>query len=122
MAMTKSVGFFAMIDRRRLLDDLKPLLRVVEADLRARCEELAQINEDLKQEYDQARDDKRLVPLPVRYFRVKHGRVGDLVGRARLLPSRWSGGRGSCRAAFCQVFVVSGSAGASPSRSLAARK
>jgi hypothetical protein len=44
-----------MIDRQRLLNDLKPLLRELEADLRARCDEVAQINEDLKKEYEQAR-------------------------------------------------------------------
>ena len=44
-----------MIDRQRLLNDLKPLLRELEADLRARCDEVAQINDDLKKEYEQAR-------------------------------------------------------------------
>ena len=32
-----------MIDRQQLLNDLKPLLRVVEADLRTRCDELAKL-------------------------------------------------------------------------------
>ncbi len=44
-----------MIDRKRLLSDLKPLLRELETDLRARCDEVPQINADLKNEYDQAR-------------------------------------------------------------------
>lgn len=36
-----------MIDRQQLLTDLKPLLREMEADLRARCDEVAQSNADL---------------------------------------------------------------------------
>ena len=44
-----------MINRQQLLADLKPLLKDVEADLRARCDEVPQIDADLKQEYEQAR-------------------------------------------------------------------
>ena len=44
-----------MIDRQRLLNDLKTLLKEVEADLRARCDEVPQIDADLKKEYEQAR-------------------------------------------------------------------
>jgi len=44
-----------MIDRQKLLSDLKPLLKTVEADLRARCDEVPQIDADLKKEYEQAR-------------------------------------------------------------------
>jgi len=43
-----------MIDRHRLLADLKPLLKEVEADLRARCDEVPQIDADLKKEYNEA--------------------------------------------------------------------
>ncbi len=38
-----------MIDRQRLLNDLKPILGELEADLRARCDEVAQINADLQE-------------------------------------------------------------------------
>jgi hypothetical protein len=48
-----------MIDRQQLLADLKPLLRELEADLRARCDEVAQINADLTKEYEQARAANR---------------------------------------------------------------
>lgn len=48
-----------MIDRKQLLADLKPLLRELEADLRARCDEVAQINTDLTKEYEQARAANR---------------------------------------------------------------
>jgi hypothetical protein len=48
-----------MIDRKQLLADLKPLLRELEADLRARCDEVAQINADLLKEYEQARAANR---------------------------------------------------------------
>jgi hypothetical protein len=48
-----------MIDRKQLLADLKPLVKEVEIDLRARCDEVAQINEDLQKEYDQARKAER---------------------------------------------------------------
>src|SRR5689334_558869 len=44
-----------MIDRHRLLADLKPVLKEMEADLRARCDEVPQIDADLKKEYEQAR-------------------------------------------------------------------
>jgi hypothetical protein len=44
-----------MIDRHQLLEDLKPVLRDVEADLRARCDEVAAIDAGLKKEYDEAR-------------------------------------------------------------------
>ncbi|HEY8667121.1 MAG TPA: BREX-2 system adenine-specific DNA-methyltransferase PglX, partial [Tepidisphaeraceae bacterium] len=44
-----------MIDRQRLLNDLKPVLREIEADLRARCDEIPQIDAGLKTEYEQAR-------------------------------------------------------------------
>jgi hypothetical protein len=49
-----------MIDRKRLLADLKRLLREIEADLRARCDEVVQINADLKKEYEQARAANRV--------------------------------------------------------------
>jgi hypothetical protein len=48
-----------MIDRQRLLDHLKPLLRLMETDLRARCDEVAQINANLTKEYEQARAANR---------------------------------------------------------------
>lgn len=48
-----------MIDRKQLLTDLKPLLREIEADLRARCDEVAQVNADLTKEYEQARAANR---------------------------------------------------------------
>src|SRR5688572_8401301 len=48
-----------MIDRKRLLSDLKPLLRELEVDLRARCDAVAEINKNLKKEYDQAREAER---------------------------------------------------------------
>lgn len=44
-----------MVNRQRLLDDLKPLLKQMEADLRARCDEVGEINDGLKREYEQAR-------------------------------------------------------------------
>jgi hypothetical protein len=44
-----------MIDRQQLLADLKPLLKELETDLRARCDEVPQINAGLKAEYDEAR-------------------------------------------------------------------
>lgn len=49
-----------MVDRQQLLADLKPLLRVMEADLRARCDEVARINTDLTNEYNQARAVSRV--------------------------------------------------------------
>lgn len=48
-----------MIDRQQLLADLKPLLRELEADLRARCDEVAQINAGLTKEYEEARSANR---------------------------------------------------------------
>jgi len=48
-----------MINRQQLLADLKPLLRELEADLRARCDELVQINADLTKEYGEARAANR---------------------------------------------------------------
>ena len=48
-----------MIDRKKLLDDLKPLLKELEADLRARCDEVPEIDTGLKQEYQQAKDTGR---------------------------------------------------------------
>lgn len=48
-----------MIDRKQLLTDLKPLLKKLEADLRARCDEVPSINVDLEKEYRQARDARR---------------------------------------------------------------
>lgn len=48
-----------MIDRKQLLDDLKPLLRGVEEDLRARCDEAPQIDQALQEEYKQARSAGR---------------------------------------------------------------
>jgi hypothetical protein len=44
-----------MIDRKQLLADLKPFLKKVEADLRARCDEVPNIDTALRQEYEQAR-------------------------------------------------------------------
>jgi hypothetical protein len=44
-----------MIDRHQLLEDLKPVVRDVEADLRARCDEVTAIDAGLKKEYDEAR-------------------------------------------------------------------
>jgi hypothetical protein len=49
-----------MIDRQKLLADLKPLLRELEADLRARCDEVVQINADLTKEYEEARAADRV--------------------------------------------------------------
>jgi type I restriction-modification system DNA methylase subunit len=49
-----------MIDRKQLLTDLKPLLREMETDLRARCDEVAQINAGLAREYEEARAAKRV--------------------------------------------------------------
>lgn len=48
-----------MIDRKRLLDDLKPLLRAVEEDLRARCDEAPEIDQALQAEYTEARSAGR---------------------------------------------------------------
>src|SRR5690349_4581893 len=44
-----------MIDRQQLLHDLRPFLKEVEDDLRARCDEVPQIDADLKREYEEAR-------------------------------------------------------------------
>src|SRR5689334_2251741 len=43
-----------MIERQRLLNDLKPLLRELETDLRARCDEAPHVKASLKAEYDAA--------------------------------------------------------------------
>lgn len=43
-----------MIDRRQLLEDLKPLLRAMEEDLRARCDEVPDIDRTLQAEYQKA--------------------------------------------------------------------
>lgn len=48
-----------MIDRQQLLADLKPLLKELEVDLRVRCDEVAQINADLTNEYNEARAANR---------------------------------------------------------------
>jgi len=48
-----------MIDRKQLLDDLKPLLRELETDLRARCDEVPEIDRSLRAEYEQARSAGR---------------------------------------------------------------
>lgn len=48
-----------MISRKTLLDDLTPLLKELEADLRARCDEVTEINAGLEQEYKQARSAGR---------------------------------------------------------------
>ncbi|HEV8523419.1 MAG TPA: BREX-2 system adenine-specific DNA-methyltransferase PglX, partial [Terriglobales bacterium] len=48
-----------MVDRQHLLADFKRLLRDMEVDLRARCDEVAQINADLMKEYEQARAANR---------------------------------------------------------------
>src|SRR5512140_2993745 len=48
-----------MVNRQRLLDDLKPLLKQMEADLRARCDEVAEIDAGLQNEYQEARSADR---------------------------------------------------------------
>ncbi len=48
-----------MINRKQLLDDLKPLLRELEADLRARCDEVPEIDRSLRAEYEDARSAGR---------------------------------------------------------------
>ena len=48
-----------MIERKLLLDDLKPLLRKIEADLRERCDDVDEIHEGLVKEYEQARAAER---------------------------------------------------------------
>ena len=49
-----------MIDRKQLLTDLKPLLKVLETDLRARCDEVSTVSADLAHAYEQARAAKRV--------------------------------------------------------------
>jgi hypothetical protein len=53
-----------MIDRQQLLADLNPLLREMEADLRARCDEVAQINADLMKTIT-------TIPAPSRWGRCR---------------------------------------------------
>jgi hypothetical protein len=48
-----------MVDRQKLLADLKPLLRELEADLRARCDDVAEIGQLLTKEYNEARAANR---------------------------------------------------------------
>ena len=48
-----------MIDRKKLLGDLKPLLQEVEEDLRARCDEVPEIDQALQAEYNAARSAGR---------------------------------------------------------------
>lgn len=48
-----------MIDRKKLLNDLKPLLRAMEEDLRARCDEVPEIDLTLQAEYNAARSAGR---------------------------------------------------------------
>jgi type I restriction-modification system DNA methylase subunit len=48
-----------VIDRLTLLSDLQKLVRQLEADLRARCEELSAINSKLQAEYDTAKSAER---------------------------------------------------------------
>ncbi len=48
-----------MVNRLELLADLKALVKAMEADLRTRCDEVAQINEGLQKEYEQARAAER---------------------------------------------------------------
>ena len=48
-----------MINRQQLLADLKPLLKEIEADLRARCDEVPELDADLKKEYEAAREAHR---------------------------------------------------------------
>jgi hypothetical protein len=48
-----------MINRKQLLDDLKPLLRELEEDLRARCDEAPQIDQALQADHKQAREAGR---------------------------------------------------------------
>jgi SAM-dependent methyltransferase len=49
-----------MIERQALLADLKPLLRDLQADLRARCDEVAEVNARLTKEYEEARAGDRV--------------------------------------------------------------
>jgi hypothetical protein len=48
-----------MIDRKRLLDDLRKLVTKLEKDLRERCEENAEVDARVRLEYDQAKEAKR---------------------------------------------------------------
>lgn len=48
-----------MIDKHQLLTDLQKLLPRLEADLRARCDEVATLAAELQREYDEARAAKR---------------------------------------------------------------
>ena len=48
-----------MIDRQALLKDLQRLLRQLEADLRARCDEIPEVGEAIRAEYDAAREAER---------------------------------------------------------------
>jgi hypothetical protein len=48
-----------MIDRKLLLSDLQKRVKLLEDDLRARCDAVAEINDALKKEYDAARAKKR---------------------------------------------------------------
>ena len=49
-----------MIDRKELLADLKPLLRDLEADLRRRCDEVPDLDSELRSEYEQAHSAGRV--------------------------------------------------------------
>src|ERR1044071_7464311 len=48
-----------MIDRKRLLDDLRKLVTKLEKDLRERCEENAEVDARVRLEYEQAKEAKR---------------------------------------------------------------
>ena len=48
-----------MVDRKQLLADLKPFLKELEADLRARCDEVPEIDAGLNKEYQQAKEAGR---------------------------------------------------------------
>lgn len=52
-----------MIDRKRLLDDLRKLVTKLEKDLRERCEENADVDARVRREYEQAKEAKRTAQL-----------------------------------------------------------
>src|SRR5262249_42146292 len=56
----RNAGDIDMVDQKQLVQDLKPLLKVLEADLRARCDEVTEIDAGLKREYDAARGARRV--------------------------------------------------------------
>lgn len=48
-----------MIDRKALLSDLKKLVSSLERDLRGRCEENADVDAGVREEYERAKEAKR---------------------------------------------------------------